>query len=96
MSAHLRADPAAGHPARATRSSPWGCKPPLLVLALILLAGCAPAPTSPFAGADPSDPAVRVPPVGYRPTVAPYQRQRPVEPAPWREQNDRLAPPARE
>jgi hypothetical protein len=96
MSAHLRADPAAGHPARATRPYRWGCKPPLIVLALLVLAGCTRAPSTPVAGADPSDPAARVPPAGYRSTVAPYQRQRPVDPAPWRDQNDRVAPPTRE
>jgi hypothetical protein len=93
MSAHLRADPAAGHPTRATRPFRWGCKPPVIVLALALLAtGCARAPSAPFAEADPSDPAARVPRAGYRSTVAPYTRQRPVDPAHWREQNDRLAP----
>jgi hypothetical protein len=95
MSAHFRADPA-GNPARATRVFRSGCEPPLIALALALLvAGCARAPSTPFA-ADPSDPEARVPAVSYRPTVAPYTRQRPVDPAPWREQNDRVAPRTRE
>jgi hypothetical protein len=56
------------------------------------LAGCTDAPTAPVAGADPSDPGARAPPVGYRSTIAPYKSQRPVEPAPWGEQNQRVAP----
>jgi hypothetical protein len=57
------------------------------------LAACAEAPPAPVAGADPSNPGARTPPVGYRSTVAPYNSQRPVEPAPWGEQNQRVAPP---
>ena len=56
------------------------------------LAACSPPPPAPFAGPDPSDPRARVPAVAYRPAVAPYASQRPVEPLPWREQNDRIAP----
>jgi len=55
------------------------------------LAGC--AQTSPrFAGPDPSDPLTQVRPATYRSVVAPYTSQRPVEPSPWRDQNDRVAP----
>jgi hypothetical protein len=60
-----------------------------------LMQACARTPTSPFVGADPSDPSVRTPAAGYRSTIAPYASRRPVEPAPWREQNERLAPPAK-
>ena len=62
----------------------------ILLPLLATLAGCAPAPI--LAGPDPSDPRARVPAVGYRSTIAPYVSQRPVEPAPWREQNERVAP----
>jgi len=55
-------------------------------------AACLAAPERPFAGPDPSDPAVRVPAAAYRPVLGGYRSQRPVEPAPWREQNDRVAP----
>ena len=65
-----------------------------LALALLALAAgaasCAGPP--PIAGPDPSDPAARARAVGYRSTIAPYESQRPVEPAPWREQNDQVAP----
>jgi hypothetical protein len=60
----------------------------------LLLQACSNAlPTSPHdAGRDPSDPAARVPAADYRPAVAPYGSQRPVEPKHWREQNDTVAP----
>jgi hypothetical protein len=83
----------AGYPAQVTRSFKSG--PSFIVLAL-LLAGCASAPTTPFAGADPADPAARVPRAAYRSTIEPYRRQRPVEPADWREQNERVAPAPKE
>ena len=93
MSVMIRAIPAAVHPAQVSRSLPrigpvLGC-----VLALV---GCTAPPPTPFAGPDPSDPAARTKPVGYRSTVAPYTRQRPVEPGPWRDQNERVAPASRE
>jgi hypothetical protein len=97
MSAQFRAEPAAGHPAQATRSFRWDCKPSIIVLALALLAaGCTLPPATPFAGSDPSDPEAPAPRVRYSPTTAPYTRQRPVEPAPWREQNERVAPAPKE
>lgn len=55
------------------------------------VAGCA-APAQPFRTADPSDPQARVSAVGYRSTTGSYASQRPVEPTPWREQNERVAP----
>jgi len=33
-----------------------------------------------------------VPAATYRPVLGGYVSQRPVDPAPWREQNDRVAP----
>jgi hypothetical protein len=65
----------------------------LAVLALAAVAtSCAGPPPAPFAGPDPSDPSARAKAVGYRSTIAPYEPQRPVEPAPWRQQNDQVAP----
>jgi hypothetical protein len=58
----------------------------------LVLQGCTNPPPSPLAGPDPADPAARGRPVEYRSTVAPYTSQRPVEPAPWGEQNQRVAP----
>jgi hypothetical protein len=58
----------------------------------LLTAACVATPSAPYAGPDPSDPNVRVPIVRYRSTTGGYTRQRPVEPAPWREQNERVTP----
>jgi hypothetical protein len=93
MSAHVRtfdtADkPAVMRPFRLRRDG-------LAIVAglALLLAGCADAPRSPVAGEpDPTDPAARVPRVDYRSTVGTYKSQRPVEPAPWGEQNERVTP----
>jgi hypothetical protein len=69
----------------------------LCVAALCLpAAACFGASERPLAGRDPADPAARVPPAAYRSTLGPYARQRPVEPASWREQNERVAPAPRE
>jgi hypothetical protein len=65
----------------------------LLPLVLSLLThGCSAAPPAPLARGDPSDPRARAPRVDYRSTVGSYKSQRPVEPAPWGEQNERVAP----
>jgi hypothetical protein len=92
MSAHIRASCAASAPAVPSPlqiSSGVLAAVPLLAL---LLAGCADAPRLPVAGPDPSDPGARAPRVGYRSTIGSYKSQRPVEPAPWGEQNERVAP----
>ena len=74
------------------------CKSNIRILAAIaaagLLSSCVP-PTVPLAGADPADPSARVARVGYKSTVAPYTSMRPATPAPWRERNESVAPPAR-
>ena len=58
----------------------------------LLAQGCAATPPRPFDGAKVADPGVRVPPAAYRPVLGNYSSQRPVEPSPWRERNDRVAP----
>jgi hypothetical protein len=69
----------------------------LCLAALCLpMAACFGAAERPLARPDPSDPATRVPPASYRSTLGGYSSQRPVEPAPWREQNERVAPRRRE
>ena len=70
----------------------WRAKAALLFVLAALNAGCAGVPPRPSIGADPADPAARVPAVRYRSTIGPYTSQRPVEPAPWGEQNERVAP----
>lgn len=64
-------------------------------LATLLLAGCATnAQKQLWAGADPSDPRSPSQPVGYRSSAAGYVSQRPANPAPWRQQNERVTPPS--
>ena len=62
----------------------------LAALAFCALVGGCSATAPPQTVADPANPSA--PPVAYRSTVAPYKGYRPVDPAPWREQNDRIAP----
>src|SRR5436190_1990819 len=63
----------------------------LLTATALALSGCVPATTQ-IAGADPADPAAKVPPVGYRSTIAPYSGLRPASPAPWRDRNEAVTP----
>jgi hypothetical protein len=89
MSAHIQAFHAATEPAVAT---PFQIKLGVLAIlpaVVLLLAGCD-APRVPVAGPDPADPAARAPRVDYRSTS--YKSRRPVEPAPWDEQNERVTP----
>jgi len=62
-----------------------------LVLALALPA-CTQARLARPVAADPADPQAAAPPVAYRSAVGGYTSQRPVEPRPWAEQNQRVAP----
>lgn len=92
MFAHIPANDAAVGPAAVrTRLCPSGRARALIVIifAAFALAGC--MPHAPLA-ADPADPAARVAGTSYRSTIAPYGSLRPTAPAPWREQNDRVAP----
>jgi hypothetical protein len=92
MSAHIRAFDAAGEPAV---TKPFQLKFDVLVVLaglVLLLAGCTDAPRSPAAGPDPSDRGARAPRVDYRSTIGSYKSQRPVDPTPWIEQNERVAP----
>ena len=61
-------------------------------LAALLAGGCAAAPPAAVLG--PADPSTPVPAVRYSSVTAPYTRQRPVEPLPWRERNQRVLPQA--
>ena len=74
----------------------WRAKAALLFMLAVLNAGCASVPPRPSIGADPADAAARVPAVRYRSTIGPYTSQRPVDPEPWVEQNDRVAPEPRQ
>jgi hypothetical protein len=55
------------------------------------LTSCSQTPQR-LAGSDPSDPHSPARSAVYRSVIEPYASQRPVEPAPWRDQNDRIAP----
>jgi hypothetical protein len=65
-----------------------------LAVVAAVLAACSQVP-QPSAGADPSDPRSSARPMTYRSVIGPYESQRPVEPAPWRDQNERITPPAK-
>lgn len=92
MFAHFQAKSAALWGRRAV-SFRTRLAPAIGVVALCLLsAACVTTPHEPFAGPDPSSPSIRVPLTGYRSTIGRYTSQRPVEPAPWREQNERITP----
>jgi hypothetical protein len=91
MSVCSRTNPAAGNPAQ-VKPAFWWVRIVVVLALAAPAAGCVGAPTSPFAGANPADPAAPVKRTGYRSTIEPYTRQRPVEPAPWREQNERVVP----
>jgi hypothetical protein len=90
MFAHIRARDAAVGPA-VVRTRIYSSDRVRVTLAIVLaaftLVGC--MPKAPLAGADP---AAKVAATGYRSTIAPYSSLRPSAPAPWREQNDRVAP----
>ena len=43
-------------------------------------------------GPHPADPQARVPATSYRTVTSGYESRRPVEPLPWRELNERVAP----
>lgn len=83
--------PSTAHGAPA-RGSPFVLKSAVLLFSVSLLAGCSAASAPMLAQADPADAGASVRPVAYRPVTAGYESQRPVEPRPWREQNDRVAP----
>jgi hypothetical protein len=90
MSVHLRASHAVIWRQRAAFQAMIGAG-----LAMWSLAGCA-APATPFVGPEPSDPTARVATVRYRSTTAPYASRRPVEPKPWQEQSQQVAPAPRQ
>jgi hypothetical protein len=61
------------------------------MIVAVMLSGCAAPPTA-VVKADPANAAVPVPTVSYRSATASYRSMRPAEPAPWRPQNDAVAP----
>jgi hypothetical protein len=67
----------------------------IAIACALVPSACSHAPPSASVGPDPADPRAAVPPAAYRSTTAGYVRQRPVEPRPWTEQNQRVAPAER-
>jgi hypothetical protein len=95
MSWQLRVYPAAFRRRQLARLLSRLGKLTTLMILVALAQGCAGPPASPLVGPDPSDPAVGRRAVSYRSTVAPYVSRRPVEPKPWREQSQQVAPLAK-
>ena len=65
----------------------------IAALTAAALGACAAPPPAPSLTAA-ADPNAKVAPARYSSVTAPYTRQRPVEPLPWRERNQRVAPGA--
>lgn len=55
------------------------------------LATCAPPPPPPVAGSRASDPSAAAPAATYRSVIGSYTSRRPVDPTPWRDQNEGAA-----
>ena len=73
-----------------------GVLPLAAILTLCLLtAACFTAPPRPLAGAAPADADAGVKPAAYSSVLGRYTSRRPVDPGPWREQNERVAPTPR-
>jgi hypothetical protein len=66
----------------------------VLTVATVILSACAGLPAI-NAGLDPSDPAAPVPSVDNTSVMAGTAEYGPVEPKPWIEQNQRVAPKPR-
>jgi hypothetical protein len=64
----------------------------LCVMALGLLTAACSAVARPEATANPADPRAPAKTAAYRPVLGGYVSRRPVDPAPWREQNERVTP----
>jgi len=66
-------------------------QPMVAMAAVMIVAGCTASPRVTAQG-DPSDPGAPARAVTYRSTLGPYQSGRPVDPAPWGAQNQRVTP----
>jgi hypothetical protein len=69
-------------------------KPVLIAAAAFVLSGCATTPPNIATGADPADPNARAPRVRYSSVTAGTADHGPVDPKPWTEQNQTVAPQA--
>jgi hypothetical protein len=70
--------------------------PRLRITAMLAMLGCSlgacSVASSQGQGPHPADPQARVPATSYRAVTSGYESRRPVEPLPWRELNERVAP----
>lgn len=65
----------------------------LAMLGLLLaLPSCTARPPFGIVGADPSDPGTVVPSTAYSPVTSGHVSRRPVDPAPWGQMNQQVAP----
>lgn len=64
----------------------------MLFACALLIQGCAQSSPRPLGDAEVSDPDARVPSATYRPVLGAYSSQRPVDPLPWTERNQRVTP----
>jgi hypothetical protein len=60
----------------------------------LLTAACAVSTAGPVTGLNAADPDAPVPPVRTASALGTYVSQRPVDPKPWRQQNQNVAPKA--
>ena len=66
----------------------------LLLLLGGLLAACSTSPLPSTSTSDPSDPSEPIVDAPYRSVLAGTASHKPVAPLPWRELNERVAPPS--
>jgi hypothetical protein len=88
------------HIVRALRTAqgqaPFGLARPTafgaVIIAALLMEGCAAPPPQPVTGPDPSNARVAVPQARYQPAITGASDRRPVPARDWREQNEGVAP----
>lgn len=74
----------------------WRClSATTLAACVLLIQGCTPLKPPAFDSTKASDPDSRVAPAAYRSVVDGYSSQRPVDPLPWTERNQRVTPVSR-
>ena len=66
-----------------------------VIVIAALAQGCMTQPPLPLTKSDPAHPSARAKASTYRSDIAPYESRRPVDPKPWVEQNQQVAPAPR-
>jgi hypothetical protein len=78
------------------RMTPWVrrlTRPAGVIIIAALVQGC--MTQLPLTRSDPAHPSARAKGTAYRSDIAPYESRRPVDPKPWVEQNQQVAPAPR-